>query len=112
MAPPGPLPTPDPANIPPMASRPRVVLRFAPEKELLASGMLAGGADLAGKAAIVDVPVGNGHIVMFANNPMWRHQTHGSFALLFNAILNFDSLGIGRTEVRPAGTPGQEEEMQ
>ncbi len=111
MAAPGPLPTPDPANIPPLASRPRVVLRFAPEKELLVSGMLGGGEDLAGKAAIVDIPVGKGHIVMFANNPMWRHQTHGSFALLFNAILNFDSLGIGRSEARPIASPG-EEEMQ
>ena len=108
----GPAPTPDPANIPPVESRPRVVLRFAPEKELLVSGMLAGGADLAGKAAVVDVPVGKGHVVMFANNPMWRHQTHGSFSLLFNAILNFDSLGIGRSEPRPAGTPRAADEYE
>ena len=33
---------------PPPETRPRIVLRFAPEKELLASGMLAGGAELAG----------------------------------------------------------------
>lgn len=98
-----PTPTPDPAQIPPLAARPRVVLRFAPERELLVSGMLAGGADLAGKAAVVDVPVGRGHVVMFANNPMWRHQTHGSFSLLFNAILNYDNLGVQRSEPRPAG---------
>ena len=97
-----PLPTPDPANIPPLESRPRVVLRFAPERELLVSGMLAGGADLAGKAAIVDVPVGKGHVVMFANNPMWRHQTQGSFFLIFNAALNFDHLNAGRE--RPTGS--------
>lgn len=112
MSAPGPLPTPDPSAIAPLAMRPRVILRFAPEKELLLSGMLAGGADLAGKAAVVDVPVGKGHIVMFANNPMWRHQTHGSFSLLFNAILNFDNLGIGRSEARPATTPAGDEEMQ
>ena len=91
---------------PPAASLPRVILRFATEKDLLVSGMLAGGADLAGKAAVVDVPVGKGHVVMFANNPMWRHQTHGSFSLLFNAILNYDNLGIGRSVgggVRPVG---------
>ena len=112
MAEPGPVPTPDPANIPPLASRPRVVLRFAPERELLVSGMLGGGEDLAGRAAIVDIPVGKGHIVMFANNPMWRHQTHGSFSLLFNAILNFDSLGIGRSEPRPAGMPRAADEEE
>src|SRR5689334_21164634 len=63
-----PAPTPDPSSIPPAETRARVVLRFAPETELLASGMLAGGSELAGKAAIVDVPVGRGHVVMFANN--------------------------------------------
>ena len=109
-----PTPTPDPAQIPPLAARPRVVLRFAAERELLVSGMLAGGADLANKAAVVDVPVGRGHIVMFANNPMWRHQTHGSFSLLFNSILHFDNLGVGRTEPRPTASnaPAEEEVEQ
>ena len=99
-------------NIPPVALRPRIVLRFAPEKELLVSGMLAGGSELGGKAAIVDVPVGRGHVVMFANNPMWRHQTHGSFSLLFNAILNYDNLGVGLSEQAPrapAHTAGEED---
>ena len=109
-----PTPTPDPAQIPPLAIRPRVILRFAPEKELLISGMLAGGSELAGKAAVVDVPVGKGHVVMFANNPMWRHQTHGSFSLLFNAMLNFDNLGVGRSETvrQPGGTGPADEEEQ
>jgi hypothetical protein len=90
-----------PFFIPPLL-RPRVVLRFvADEKNLLVSGMLAGGSDLVNKAAVVDVPVGRGHVVMFANNPMWRHQTQGSFFLLFNAALNYDNLGAGRAE-RPA----------
>ena len=93
----------------PAALRPRVVLRFAAaEKDLLISGMLAGGADLAGNPAVVDVPVGQGHVVMFATNPMWRHQTQGAFFLLFNAALHYDHLGVGRTEppARPerAGT--------
>jgi len=77
--------------------RPRVVLRFASdEKSLLISGMLAGGSELANAPAVVDVPVGQGHVVMFANNPMWRHQTQGSFFLLFNTALNFDHLDAGR----------------
>jgi hypothetical protein len=85
-----------PFYVPP-TQRPRVVLRFASdEKNLLVSGMLAGGSELANAPAIVDVPVGRGHVVMFANNPMWRHQTQGSFFLLFNAALNFDSLDTER----------------
>ena len=81
--------------------RPRVVLRFAAdEKNLLISGMLAGGNELANRPAIVDVPVGRGHVVMFATNPMWRHQTQGEFFLLFNAALNYDNLSVGRSETR------------
>ncbi len=94
-----------PQAVTPPAMRPRVVLRFnTNEKDLLISGMLAGGSELAGKAAVVDVPVGKGHVVMFANNPMWRHQTQGSFFLLFNAALNYDNLGVGRPEP-PARRP-------
>lgn len=85
----------------PPAMRPRVVLRFGPdEKTLLISGMLAGGNELVNRPAVVDVPVGRGHVVMFATNPMWRHQTQGEFFLLFNAALNYDNLGVGRPEPR------------
>jgi hypothetical protein len=92
-----------PFFVPPQL-RPRVVLRFAAdEKNLLISGMLAGGNELANRPAIVDVPVGRGHVVMFATNPMWRHQTQGEFFLLFNAALNYDSLSVGRSEGRGAG---------
>lgn len=112
---PAPSATPiDPATaaaIPPLAIRPRIVLRFAPEKELLVSGMLAGGSELAGKPAVVDVPVGKGHVVMFANNPMWRHETQGSFSMLFNAILNYDNLGVGRIETRPEVPVRSDEEQ-
>jgi hypothetical protein len=84
--------------------RPRVVLRFAnDEKNLLVSGMLAGGNELANRPAIVDVPVGRGHVVMFATNPMWRHQTQGEFFLIFNAALNYDNLSVGRSEGRGQG---------
>lgn len=92
-------------QLPPPEMRPRVVLRFADERNLLVSGMLAGGAELAGKPAVLDVPVGKGHVVMFANNPMWRHQTHGSFSLLFNAALNFDHLHVGRSAPRRGPGP-------
>ncbi len=94
-----------PFFVPPQL-RPRVVLRFASdEKNLLISGMLAGGNELANKPAIVDVPVGRGHVVMFATNPMWRHQTQGEFFLVFNAALNYDNLSVGRSEGRGRQQP-------
>lgn len=81
------------------AAAPRVILRFAPEADLLVSGMMTGGSELAGKAAVIDCPKGKGHVLMFANNPMWRSETHGSYFLLFNAMLNFQHLDAGRPAV-------------
>ncbi|PYS26132.1 MAG: hypothetical protein DMF75_22655 [Acidobacteria bacterium] len=95
----------------PPTLRPRIVLRFASdEKNLLISGMLAGGAELANAPAVIDVPVGQGHVVMFANNPMWRHQTQGSFFLLFNAALNYDHLNVGRERSGNQRNPGARSE--
>jgi hypothetical protein len=82
--------------LPPPNERPRILLRFAGEKELLVSGMLAGARELAGRPALIDVPRGKGHWLLFANNPMWRQQTQGSFMLLLNAAMHFDHLNAGR----------------
>lgn len=91
------LPAPD--------QRPRIVARFADERDLLVSGMLSGGRELAGHPAIIDIPKQKGHYLFFANNPMWRNQTQGSHFLLFNAMLNFDNLGAGRSPAAPAPKP-------
>jgi len=88
-------------NILPERMWPRVVLRFARTAELGVSGMLEGGSDLAESPAVIDVPVGRGHVVLFATNPMWRHETHGSFMLLLNAAMHFDNLKVGRV-AKPA----------
>ena len=42
------------------------------------------------------MPTGRGHVVVFANNSMWRQETHGSFMLLLNTALHYDSLHAGR----------------
>jgi hypothetical protein len=83
---------------------PRVVLKFAKKDDLWVSGMLDKAEELAEKPAVIDCPVGGGHVVLFANNPMWRWQTHGSHALVFNAILNWDHLGAGRMAPKDAAT--------
>ncbi|HLK20085.1 MAG TPA: hypothetical protein VKT81_14090, partial [Bryobacteraceae bacterium] len=86
----------NPVNVIPPAARPRVVLRYANANELLVSGLLDNGSELAQHAAIIDSPFGEGHVVLFSNNPFWRAETKGSYFLVFNAILNFDSLDAGR----------------
>jgi hypothetical protein len=86
----------NPVGVIPPAARPRVVLRYANANELLVSGLLDNGAELAQHAAVIDSPYGAGHVVLFSNNPFWRAETKGSYFLVFNAILNFDNLNAGR----------------
>jgi hypothetical protein len=80
----------------PPALRPRVVLRYADSRDLFVSGLLDGGDEIAQRAAIIDVPSGNGHVLLFSTNPFWRGQTKGSYFLVFNAIMNWDNLNAGR----------------
>ncbi len=95
------------AFLPPAAERPRTLMRFADEKELLVSGLLAGGRELAHRPAVVQVPRGQGNVLLFAFNPIWRHQTQGSFFLVFNALLNFDNLSAGARTETPAEQPAR-----
>lgn len=62
---------------------------------MLLSGTLEGGAALSNRAQLVDESIGKGHLVMFAIRPFWRWQTQGTFALGFNAILNWNHLDAG-----------------
>jgi hypothetical protein len=85
-----------PLSVIPPDQRPRVALRFTDQRDLLVSGLLDGGSDIAQRPAVVDVPVQKGHIILFANNPIYRGETIGTYSLVFNAILNFDHLDAGR----------------
>jgi hypothetical protein len=70
-----------------------VLLRFHERADsLLVSGLLVTGNELAGKPAIVDAPVGSGHVLLFSIRPFWRWQTQGSFALALNAMANWNHL--------------------
>jgi Zinc carboxypeptidase len=85
--------------------RARVILQFPSDpSKMLLSGTLDGGETLANRAAAVDVPLGKGHIVMFALRPFWRWQTQGTFFLTFNAILNWDHLDAGKAAPAAAAT--------
>jgi hypothetical protein len=80
----------NPAAIP-EALRPRTLVRFGDADDLLVSGLLEHGEQLARRAAVVEVPVGKGHVLLFAINPIWRGSTIGSHPLVWNAILEHGS---------------------
>jgi hypothetical protein len=83
-------------NVIPPPARPRVILRYADSRDLLVSGLVENGGEIAQHAAVIDATLEKGHVVAFSNNPIWRGETLGSYFLVFNAIMNFDALGAGR----------------
>ncbi len=76
----------------PNAYRPQVILRFSEKKRLLAAGLLDGGDSIAERPIVVDAHLGKGNVLLFANNPIYRGETLGTYGMVFNAILNFENL--------------------
>jgi len=64
----------------------RTIARFADSNDLLLSGWLLGGEKLANKAAIMEVTMGKGRVIMFAFRPQYRGQSIATLPFLFNAI--------------------------
>ena len=58
-----------------------------PARDLLLSGWLLGEPVIAGRAAVVEVAVDKGRVVLLGFRTQHRAQPHGTYKLLFNAIL-------------------------
>jgi hypothetical protein len=61
-------------------------------KSFVVSGQAWGEENLIGRPAILDMPVGKGHVVSYNFNPMHRDMNRGDQRLLWNAILNWQSI--------------------
>jgi hypothetical protein len=76
----------------PAEYRPQVILRYGAMKDLLLSGLLENGDPVAEHPAVVEAHYGKGEVLLFSNNPIYRGETIGSYALVFNALMNFGHL--------------------
>lgn len=63
---------------------------------ILVSGQVWGEANLKGRPAILDSPVGKGHVVTFNFNPLHRDMNRGDQRMLWNAIINWEAIVEGR----------------
>jgi hypothetical protein len=73
------------------------------------SGQAWGEENLIGRPAVVDMPVGKGHVVCFNFNPMHRDMNRGDQRLLWNAILNWQAIIAGQPKPPVSLAPGPEE---
>jgi hypothetical protein len=86
-----------PGLVPDAPTSTRVVMQFpAKADDMLLSGTIENGYVLQNRAQLVDEKIGTGHLVMFAIRPYWRWETHGNYALGFNAIMNWNDLDAGK----------------
>jgi len=58
------------------------------DRNILQSGWLLAEDVIAEKAAVVSVKHGEGTVYMIGFRPQHRHQTHGTYKLVFNALVN------------------------
>ena len=81
------------AVFPKAEDRPKVIVSFAEKADqLLLSGMLEGGEELANKPAVILAPRGKGNVLLMAVNPMWRMNTPGMYPLVMNAVMKWNQL--------------------
>jgi len=57
-------------------------------RDILKSGWLVGEEYIAKKASVVALIKGKGSVVLIGFRPQHRNQTHGTYKLVFNALMD------------------------
>jgi hypothetical protein len=70
------------------ASAPLHTVAWFDEPQPLRSGWALGQTSLQNGLAVLEAPVGQGRLMLFGPEIVFRAQPHGTFKFLFNGILN------------------------
>ena len=97
----------EPAPASPLPERVQVVARFQGGDAAVLSGLMRGADQVRNRPMVVDTMNGKGHVVLFANNPVYRWQTFGEHAMLFNTVLFWNDLPVPETSIKPVMATAQ-----
>jgi hypothetical protein len=86
--------------------RPQVLARFTGGEAGVLSGLMRNPDAIRNRPMVVDAPAGKGRVILYANNPIYRWQTFGEHAMLFNALLFWNDMPSPGASAKPANTAG------
>jgi hypothetical protein len=79
-----------------VANEEHVLARYVGGEASILSGLMTCGDGLRHRPFAVDIPEayrGQGRVILFSNNPIYRWQNHGEFNMIFNSVLNWNDRG-------------------
>jgi hypothetical protein len=87
-----------------------VLARYPGGESNVLSGLMRGAEEIVNRPFAVEVPggyTGKGRVVLFSNNPIYRWQNHAEFNMVFNAMMNWNDMGVVPTPAaRVTAAPG------
>ena len=84
--------------------KPKTIARFTGGDAGVLSGLMRGADQTRNRPMVVDAPSGKGHVILFANNPIYRWQTFGEHEMIFNTLMFWNDLDqTGQQASRPTG---------
>ncbi|HYE88028.1 MAG TPA: M14 family zinc carboxypeptidase [Vicinamibacterales bacterium] len=84
--------------------RPQIVARFTGGEAGVLSGLMRNPDQIRNRPMVVDAPSGKGRVILFANNPIYRWQTFGEHAMIFNTLLFWNDMAGVPAAAKPNTT--------
>ena len=86
----------------PERARGLVLMDFPGGAPNVLSGLMTLPDEIKNRPALIAEPLGQGRVLMFATNPVYRWQNFGEFRMLYNALFNYRQLDLGLPAPPPA----------